>query len=1015
MTNEKSKIHLLYCIQTTVKDDDTKQIIHNPFLSVQTIEFDRFAELDLSSDFSVFDSVIFRIEKLDSGVEQVIEQYLKNKKNTFYFIYDDVKQDIVDKYQQNSNFLFLPYIPQSSPYIQLLLKKNHQNGNRKTQKNYFAEKFKACPFPFLVFGMRGKAKYANKQFFNEFLYEQQDISKITLKELIVGISANTILKSANDKQALFPQTYSCSILNGQGNLVPCEAHFSIHETDSTSYILLFFKNLSKLNQQEKIVGEQSFSLQRVSQIIDLLSKREDIDFYDESINKKLLELFSADYMTSIPIDDESGKMEFSDLKKSDEVLIQSAEPLILTALSVLRPSIFQIDQTKLTETENAFRSVFIIPLLSEKKLLGIMAFFYLNPFEPSLLQVELAEMVSRLFGNHLSKVLYLKKLHASEKLFKTAVENAINGIYQTTQDGKILFVNKALLKLLGYESLEEMQNLESAEELYITPDERKKFIRELEKNKIITNCYVKLKRKDGSAIIAIENAYVLHDAKGRPFYQGSLRNIESYQKFQRELKKTNKFTMDFLDKTGFIVAGFDQRGILRIWNRLAARLTGFTRAEIGEKEAFINLVKESTKNKSQQSSEYGLLKTSIETKEQKILTIVWDVENTNHPNYGRMEIWIGMRFGDEPFSTERDLSQETDVNLHSERLTEYFDKILQAGIEKNISLQELHRIFSVYRKTYLKYSDIMPLTEIADRPINAMEIAEQTILLLKNLIPEKIKLFENLEFSGFVRVKKKALETVFEQLLVNAIESISGGGKISFSSKMITSADEAPQRAEKGGFSLPAVLFSITDTGEGIGKDEIRTVKEPFTTSKNPLEHAGLGLYMANQIVSAVGGKLWIDSEAGNGTNVTVLFPAEKINQEDEKEITQEEQKTSVLVVDDESVIRELITDVLNSKNINVILASNGMEGYEKFLTNKDDIRLVILDIIMPEMDGKELFYKIKKIKKDVKVIVISGYSKHNVKDELLQAGVDHYLSKPFNINELTDLLDTVFPEHNKS
>ncbi len=520
MTDNFSKINVLYYIQTAVKSGNTDPIAFSPLLSVQSIEFERLAELDLTIDFTVFDAVIFRIEKLDDTIDEIIQQHLIPKKTIFYFIYNDLKSGILDKYQRNSNLIFLPQIHHSSPYIQLFLKLTNKCGfGNPDSENYFAEILKDLPFPFLIFGTRGRARKANKEFYKEFFYKKQDIAKLTLHDLLIGVSADTILKNAKVNQSFFPQTFSCSIIDGKGNLVPCEAHFIIHQTDDTPSLLLFIKNLSKLNQQEKIVDEHSISFQLVSQIIDLLSKREDIDFYDTSVNKKLLELFTADHLISIPMDEETGEMEFNHLQESDEALIPPIKSIILTALSAPRPSIFQIDPTRLADVKTTFRSVFIIPLLSGSKLFGIMIFFYLNRFEPSLLQIELAEIISRLFGSYLSKVLYLKKLQASENLFKTAVENAINGIYQSTPDGKILFVNEALLRMLGYDSLEEMQKLKVAEDLYLDPEERKKFIRELEKNKVITNCTVKLKRKDGSSIVAIENAYILHDAKGRAFFR----------------------------------------------------------------------------------------------------------------------------------------------------------------------------------------------------------------------------------------------------------------------------------------------------------------------------------------------------------------------------------------------------------------------------------------------------------------------------------------------------------------
>jgi len=135
----------------------------------------------------------------------------------------------------------------------------------------------------------------------------------------------------------------------------------------------------------------------------------------------------------------------------------------------------------------------------------------------------------------------------------------------------------------------------------------------------------------------------------------------------------------------------------------------------------------------------------------------------------------------------------------------------------------------------------------------------------------------------------------------------------------------------------------------------------------------------------------------------------------DPKEISMQTEKTTgkvnkILVVDDEDVIRELIFDVVTSKGYEVILASDGNEGYEQFKNHWPEISLVILDIIMPGMDGKELYEKIKDINPSMKVLITSGYSKPNVKAELIKMGVNGFLPKPFNIIELTDLLQKIIP-----
>ena len=105
-----------------------------------------------------------------------------------------------------------------------------------------------------------------------------------------------------------------------------------------------------------------------------------------------------------------------------------------------------------------------------------------------------------------------------------------------------------------------------------------------------------------------------------------------------------------------------------------------------------------------------------------------------------------------------------------------------------------------------------------------------------------------------------------------------------------------------------------------------------------------------------------------------------------------------------------MIFDIVTSKGYEVILASDGNEGYEQFKSHWPEINLVILDIIMPRMDGKELYKKIKDINPSMKVLITSGYSKPNVKAELIRMGVNGFLPKPFNIIELTDLLQKIIP-----
>jgi two-component system cell cycle sensor histidine kinase/response regulator CckA len=123
------------------------------------------------------------------------------------------------------------------------------------------------------------------------------------------------------------------------------------------------------------------------------------------------------------------------------------------------------------------------------------------------------------------------------------------------------------------------------------------------------------------------------------------------------------------------------------------------------------------------------------------------------------------------------------------------------------------------------------------------------------------------------------------------------------------------------------------------------------------------------------------------------------------KENAASEAKLRILVIDDEKNILELISDVLESAGYEVYVAENGRKGIEVFKQFSNDIDLVVLDIVMPEVGGVECFHEIRSIRADIKILLTSGYNKSEINEELIRDGIQAYLPKPFN---LTDFLNTV-------
>jgi DNA-binding response OmpR family regulator len=166
---------------------------------------------------------------------------------------------------------------------------------------------------------------------------------------------------------------------------------------------------------------------------------------------------------------------------------------------------------------------------------------------------------------------------------------------------------------------------------------------------------------------------------------------------------------------------------------------------------------------------------------------------------------------------------------------------------------------------------------------------------------------------------------------------------------------------------------------------------------------------MVYGIVKSHNGYLNVFSEQGLGTTMRFYLPKAEGIMEDKREgkVTGEKtQKGTILLIDDEEVIRELGRDILEAYNYQVFLASNGNEGISLFNEHKDNIQLVILDMIMPGKSGKQVFRELRAIRSDVRVLISSGYGQEEYFHEMFDAGAVGFLKKPFLHSELINKVD---------
>lgn len=241
-------------------------------------------------------------------------------------------------------------------------------------------------------------------------------------------------------------------------------------------------------------------------------------------------------------------------------------------------------------------------------------------------------------------------------------------------------------------------------------------------------------------------------------------------------------------------------------------------------------------------------------------------------------------------------------------------------------------------------------------------------------------------------------------LCINARDAMPDGGKLYIKTDAFLLGDK--QSSDSLQRPCRYVRVSVTDTGIGIGPEIRDRIFEPFFTTKEVGKGTGLGLSMVYGIIKNHGGHIEVHSKGGLGTTIIVSFPAIEGPMEEKNKIIsikERPEKGSVLIIDDEEMIRILAKDVMEIYGYEVHIAVNGIEGIKIFKEHKDRIDLVVLDMVMPEKSGTQTFREIKAIKAEAKVLLCSGYGKEHYVQELIEDGAAGFLQKPFHYMDLVN------------
>ncbi len=302
--------------------------------------------------------------------------------------------------------------------------------------------------------------------------------------------------------------------------------------------------------------------------------------------------------------------------------------------------------------------------------------------------------------------------------------------------------------------------------------------------------------------------------------------------------------------------------------------------------------------------------------------------------------------------------------------------------------------------------------------LNVDALLEEFVKMFRRLIDPKIEIKTELVDNLWnIKADRSQIEQILMNISLNAKDALPAGGKLIFRSGNYDLSGTAQEIVKLKFSPGKYVMIQLEDTGIGILPENLDKIFDPFFTAKGKGKGTGLGLSVVYGIIRANKGFVDVKSTPGKGTVFTFYLPA---SNETARKIVKKEYELvkgsgTILVVDDESMIRFTLANMLESLNYQVILAENGEEAVNIYKKNQSEIRAVLMDIQMPVMDGIDAAEKILDMDPGARIIYTSGYADLSRFDKLQKMGYKYFLKKPYQIGILSDIIKkVVFQEDEK-
>jgi PAS domain S-box-containing protein len=298
-------------------------------------------------------------------------------------------------------------------------------------------------------------------------------------------------------------------------------------------------------------------------------------------------------------------------------------------------------------------------------------------------------------------------------------------------------------------------------------------------------------------------------------------------------------------------------------------------------------------------------------------------------------------------------------------------------------------------------------------PLDLHAIIDEVIALLERSIDKKIEMIRNFQAkNATIEGDPTQIQNAILNLALNARDAMPAGGEITFQTSL--QPFDHDRCNQLGGGVNPGMYLEVRvrDTGCGMDEETMQHLFEPFFTTKEEGKGTGLGLAAVYGTTKSHHGSIQVESHPGQGSSFALYFPVSSNLVSHAKELPGQQLKrrgpAHILLIEDEAMIRQMAVECLSSLDYKVNTCSNGREAVAFYRENWNQIDLILLDMIMPEMGGRETYLQLRAINPKLKVILASGYSLNGEAQQILADGVQGFIQKPFRISDLAHQINAL-------